>query len=535
MTQDTMGGRRVSLPAAMLWFFALAAAPLLLGTAPPLQDLPNHLASAFVAEHLQDYPGIEVNGYLRSNSALALWLHLLAGPLGWVGAARAFLALVLAATAASLAWLGWTVGGPARMASIALLGWPLVHHFFVATGLLNFSLGLAGAWAALALAYRRERALHPGAEDGPMARAWPERAAGVAVPLLAWYAHPFPITLAAGLVVLQSVRGEPPRRWLPRSLPAVAPFLPALALSLATAVAHLAKPAARPVLVAGPLGFDKPWDSLVHLWVYGPVAFSWLEATTLLPVGVLAVLAWQERRRPVPFFAWPAMALLLLAVFCVPTQGSNWGFLNARFVPFIWVGLLLRVPPTLPKWLQLALPVAALAYGGGLWADYARLERERRQFCAAVPAVPEHASLLPLVFRPRGSATFTEPLRHAWGYYVLERATSAPLLFAVERSYPLTYRTWPPRELIPPAIDDLARQQESPTTVCEEQGLDPRDAPRCLALWQQKWQAFWQIATPAFDHVLTWGARPDFPSVLPPDYVPVLVEGPLVLYARHPR
>jgi len=118
---------------------------------------------------------------------------------------------------------------------------------------------------------------------------------------------------------------------------------------------------------------------------------------------------------------------------------------------------------------------------------------------------------------------------------VLERATSAPLLFAVERSYPLTYRVWPPAQLIPPAIDELARRQESPSSTCLAEGLDPHDAPRCLALWRQRWEEFWRVGTPAFDHILTWGARPDFPSVLPPDYAPVLVQGPLVLYARQPR
>jgi hypothetical protein len=249
----------------------------------------------------------------------------------------------------------------------------------------------------------------------------------------------------------------------------------------------------------------------------------------------MAVLAWRERRHAVPFFAWPAMLLLVLAALCLPTSGSNWGLLNARFIPFVWVGLLLRAPPSLPRWTQVALPVAALAYGGGLWADYIRLERERQQFCAAVPAVPEHASLLPLIFDPRGSARFTEPLRHAWGYYVLDRATTAPLLFAVERSYPLTYRSWPPPELIPPAVDEVAMRNASPTQVCEERGLDPADEPRCLALWRERWGEFWQMASPAFDHVLTWGARSDFPSVLPPDYVPVLMRGPLVLYARQPR
>ena len=180
----------------------------------------------------------------------------------------------------------------------------------------------------------------------------------------------------------------------------------------------------------------------------------------------MLVFAWRDRRRPVPYFTWPVTVLLLLAVFCLPSFGSNWGLLNARFLPFFWVALLLRAPATLPRWTQVALPVAALAYGGGLWADYVRLEQERRQFSAAEPAVPEHAALLPLIFDSRGSASFTEPFRHAWGYYVLDRATTAPLLFAVERSYPLTYRTWPPPELIPPAIDEIAgRTRESSASL----------------------------------------------------------------------
>ena len=71
--------------------------------------------------------------------------------------------------------------------------------------------------------------------------------------------------------------------------------------------------------------------------------------------------------------------------------------------------------------------------------------------------------------------------------------------------------------------------------MCEDRGLDPKDEPRCLALWRESWGKFWQLAAPAFDHVLTWNARSDFPSTLPPDYVPVFVRGRLTLYARQPR
>ena len=305
-------------------------------------------------------------------------------------------------------------------------------------------------------------------------------------------------------------------------------------LSVATAVVHLLKPATRPFLPTNRVQFDNPWITLGHLWIQGPVAFSWLEASTLLPLLLMAVFAWRERRRSVPYFTWPVTLLLLLAVFCLPSFGSNWGLLTARFLPFFWVALLLRAPATLPRWTQVALPVAALAYGGGLWADYVRLEGERRQFCAAVPAVPEHAALLPLIFDSRAQRQLHEPSGTP-GATTSSTGRRPRRSFAVERSYPLTYKTWPPPELIPPAIDEIAGRLESPARACEDQGLDPTDASRCLAVWRERWAKFWQVASPAFDHVLTWGARSDFPSVLPPDYAPVFIRGRLVLYARQPR
>jgi len=507
---------------AALALFAVAAVPLLLGTVPPLQDLPNHLASAYIAEHAADYPELRVNGFLRSNALLALFLHLLGGPLGLVGAARLFLALTLAAMAAALAWLGWSLAGPERLPAVALLGWPLVHGFFVPVGLLNFSLGVAGALGALALA--RQRQLHPGTG---------RTLALAALCVAAWYAHPFPIAVATVLVGLEVLLSAPWGRWPLQLPPALGPFVPALLLSALTALGHWLKPEARPALVGGGILYLSPVDDLLQLWTHGPAGLSWLEASAFLPAAVLAFAAWTERRRIVPYFRWPAMAVLLLLYLALPSSQSNWGLFNARLIPFLWVGALLRAPLRPGRVLAPALAAASVAYAAGLALDYRRLEEDRRAFCAAIPRVAHRARLLPLVFELHGSSPFTEAMRHQWGHYVLARETSAPLLFAVERSYPLTYVRWPPPELIPPAIDELATVAGSPRAVCSRLHR-PLDDPQCSRLWEERWRRFWAVGEPAFDHLLTWREPAGFAALVPPSFRRVLVEGPLVLYVKAP-
>ena len=507
---------------AALALFVVAAVPLLLGTVPPLQDLPNHLASAFIAEHLADYPDLQVNGFLRSNALLALWLHLLGGPLGLLGAARLFVALTLLAMATALAWLGWSLAGPERLPSVALLAWPMVHGFFVPVGLLNFSVGTAGALLALALAHLRERAPAAGKTLGLAAL-------GVA----AWYGHPFPITLATGLIGLEVVLTVPWRLWPRRLAGTLGPLLPALLLSLLTAAVHWLKPEARPPLLEAGVLYLPPLRTLSQLWSHGPAGLSWLEAMALLPAAVLAVSAWRERSRPVPYFRWPAMAVLLALYFGLPASQSNWGLFNARVIPFLWAGLLLRAPEAMPRALTRGLAVAAVAYAAAMVVDYRRLERERQAFCAAIPHVAMGARLLPLVFEHNGSAAFTEPLKHDWGYYVLARWTTAPLLFAVERSYPLTYLRWEPPELLPPALDEMARTNRSPEAVCAE-GHPPGD-PECRRRFEERWRGFWAIAEPRFDHLLTWDERPGFAELVPPSFQRTFVQGPLVLYVKAAR
>jgi len=145
--------------------------------------------------------------------------------------------------------------------------------------------------------------------------------------------------------------------------------------------------------------------------------------------------------------------------------------------------------------------------------------------------VPERATLLPLLFKHRKTSDFNASLTHAWGYYTVAKSTSAPLVFAVERSYPITYREFPPRALIPPALDRFAEKFGTPAQVCKLLRQFPIDAA-CTAAWRDVWSAFWQQAEPRFSHVLTWAIPPEARPIIPARYHRVFAAGDLEIYAR---
>ena len=99
--------------------------------------------------------------------------------------------------------------------------------------------------------------------------------------------------------------------------------------------------------------------------------------------------------------------------------------------------------------------------------------------------MPERATLLPLLFKHSKTSDFTASLTHAWGYYTVAKNTSAPLVFAVERSYPITYRDFPPRALIPPALDRFAELGGTPANVCSLSRAVRLDDADCTAAWRQ--------------------------------------------------
>jgi len=513
----------VAIVAAIL--FVLAAWPLLLVAVPPFQDLPNHLATAHIIAHPDLYPQYAFNGFFKSNGLLTAWLAAatsLFGDGALFPAARAFTALVLAVNA-----LGWPLfvlrfAGRRHVVAAALLVWPLVHGFFLVMGMLNFAFAFGLSLILLAVLDRQR------------ARPTWLGAAGIdALAALLWFAHPFPLALVGALTALQVAREStwPARRAAARAL--LLPLLPAMVLSAVAAERHLVKDAHTTASTALSFSYLNPLEMIEHLWLDASGALTRWGAITIVPLLLLAFLAWPRRDVERPFFSRAAWLALAIGYVAIPETLSNWSYFHCRLVPFLWAGLALRLPARLPRAVTNTLLACAVAFSAVTGADYVRLDRDRAAFTAGMDAVPAGATLLPLLFKKSARSDFTESLTHAWAYYVIDKNTSAPLVFAVERSYPITYRDFPPRQLIPPALESFAERQATPARLCKEKG-ERSDDPDCTGAWRALWASFWREATPRFTHLLTWGITDQARALVPTAYRPTFQAGALTIYAREP-
>ena len=352
----------------------------------------------------------------------------------------------------------------------------------------------------------------------------------VALSSAIWYAHPFPLAVVGALVTLHAATRPTWRErlsiqhraslavgtgWAPLSGDRTAPsgqgreFLGRCRhVQVSQSVGDLQSSMARRLRRPHPVG-----------------------SMTIVPALLLPCFAWAQRRASRPFLSTAAMAVLIVAYVALPDMMSNWNYLNSRLVPFLWVGLALRLPTTLPRPVAVLLAACALSFSAVQGIDYVRLDRDRAEFTAGIEAVPARATLLPLLFNHSKTSYFTASLSHAWGYYMMAKDTAAPLVFGVERSYPITYRDFPPRKLIPPAIDQFAVRYGTPAKVCKALSQAPVDAA-CTAAWRALWAGFWQEATPRFRHLLIWAIPPEARPMIPAVYHRVFAAGELEIYAR---
>jgi hypothetical protein len=502
-----------------LVLFAVAAWPLLLVDLPPFQDLPNHVAAAHIVAHLDLYPEYAFNGFFKSNCLLTLWFHLF-GDYGLFGAARAFTAIVLAVNALALPLFVLHFSGRRALPVAMLFVWPLVHSFSIVMGFLNFAFAFAVALMLLVVLDRqRKRPTLP-------------LAVGVAaLSGVLWYAHAFPLMVVAALVALHAATRETWRARLAAGVALLLPLAPAVLLSLVSAQQHLVKAEHATTQAAGTFSFLNPWQIAAHFWTDVSGALTRWGSVTLIPAVLLPLFAWKRRRVECQFFSLSAMVILTTAYIGLPEMMSNWHYLNCRLVPFLWAGLALRLPTTLPRPVTIVLAASAISFSAITGVDYVRLDRDRAEFTAGIDAVPQRATLLPLLFQHSKSSDFIASLTHAWGFYTVAKNTSAPLVFAVERSYPITYRDFPPRALIPPALDRFAESHGTPAQVCKLLQQSPGDVT-CKVIWRDLWTGFWREAEPRFSHVLTWAIPTEARLLIPSSYHRVFAAGDLEIYAR---
>lgn len=505
--------------------FVVGAWPLLLTEVPPYQDLPNHLATASVIADIQAYPEYVFNGFLKTNAALFTWLHFASKVTGLSLAARLFAALTLALNALVIPRFVLRLGASKkRMLVASLFVWPMVHNWFVSMGMLDFAFAVPLSLAMLLVLDRQRTKPTIG-----------NAAAIVGLTFATWYAHTFPLLVVQMLVGIEVLvrptwraRFEAFRRLVP-------PLVPAIGLALLSVVLQV-RDAVGPM--TGNVDYQKllpAWELVYNLWAEWFWGFTNLSITSIVPCVLLAVFAVRGIRQrlvareaaPVFFSSWALLALVVLYCF-LPYKMTNWFHVNSRLVPYLWLGLALYLPERLPRWITGLLGVSAVLYSVGMGVDYVRLDRERREFTAGLDAVPEGAKLLPLLFQHKSVSVNTRNLLHLWGYYVVERKVSSPLVFAHSRSFPITYSEPPPPRFNHLLLEAFAPENGTPAQTCESAAR----YDGCEALFENAWRSFFADATPRFDHLLLWDPTPQALAMIPRNYERTFDEGRLKIYVR---
>jgi hypothetical protein len=503
--------------------FVAGAWSLALTEVPPYQDLPNHLATVTVIENPKAYPEYVFNGFFKTNAALFTWLHFVGQVTGIKLAARLFALVTLALNAFILPQFVLRLSGSrARMVVAGLFAWPMVHNWFVSMGMLDFAIAVPLSLALLLAIQARRSA--PTLANG---------AAIVGLAVATWYAHVFPLLVVNLLVLIEALTMPTWRARYHAARTMAAPLLPVVGLAFASVLLHVKD-------TAGPMSAFMnirkvlaPWELAYNLWAEWFWGYSNLTLSSLLPcVGLALVGSIGMRRRSLssapPFFSHYAFVALVLLYCFLPYTMTNWFHVNSRIIPYFWIGLLLYVPERLPKALVAALVGAGVLYSAGMGVDQVRLDEERKEFTAGMEAVPEGARLLPLVFKQKGASDNTRNLLHMWGYYVVDRKTSAPLLFAHSRSFPVTYREPPPFRFNHLILSSFAPSMSSPATMCKT----AMRVDDCDTLFRTTWRNFFSEALPRYDHLLLWEPTPEALSVIPAEYERTFSRGRLMIYAR---
>ncbi|MCL2778529.1 MAG: hypothetical protein FWD73_11035 [Polyangiaceae bacterium] len=504
--------------------FVVCAWPLAFVAVPPLQDLPNHLSAVAVIEHPDRYPEFVFNGFFKTNAALFAWLFVVAKIASLNTAARLFALVVLAGNAFTLPRfvLAFTRSRK-RMLVASLFMWPMIHNWFVTAGMLNFSLAVPLSLELL-MALDRQRKVPT----------WRNGVLITALGVVTWYAHAFPLLVVHMLVAIEAALRPTWKERIADARKMIVPLVPVTLLVMASLFLHL-RDTAGPMTAFVDIKRSLPaWELAYNMWAEWLWAYSMNEVSSLVPCLLLAAIGIWRRKESPPFFS-PLTLLALLLLYCfVPYTETNWSHMNSRFIAYLWFAMLLRVPDAIPKKLAGLLGISAALYSAGLGADYMYLERERQEFIAGTSAVPEGARLLPLIFKHKEPGfNNARPIMHASGYYVVEKLTAAPLLFAHSHSFPVMYSEPPPVRFNHWVLEGFAPSMAHSSGVCRSP-LNNAVVVDCESIYDEAWREFWADAISRYDYLLVWDITPEARAHIPPVYKPVFDQGRLQIYARPP-
>jgi hypothetical protein len=392
-------------------------------------------------------------------------------------------------------------------------------------GMLNFSLSFGLClWILGLLAMQRPKWEHL-------------RAAGIAVLCaLAWIAHSFPLLMLVVIALADLAYARA------RDSAAVKPAL-RVVVSLV------------PAAVVGVLGFclapavdgagarlaglaKTEWTGLPQLLWMGlrnyVLGSSYWGLAALVPALILPVVALRARKSSPQLFSIGAFVVVSVGYVCLPTfMLPTWGYFNTRFVPFLWLALLVRAPETLSRKLVALVVCAGIAGSAGNGLAMLRMDADVAEFCSGLPFVERGARLLPLLFSVDSPSDNIEPILHAWGHYTIERGTSADLLWASRSVDAVQYRVLPPPRFHHDVIQNMPRRMRSAEEWCgtllREASTVPED---CARAWTEAWHSYLTSAADRYTHVLVWDAPKPALALIEQHFSVVHQQGRLVIGLR---
>jgi hypothetical protein len=467
------------------------------------------------------YPEFTATGLWKTNSALFGFAAIAGHVMSIKAIAKVFTALVLLAQSFTLPHFVYYFRGRAGLKSAVWFFPPLVHHWFVSMGMLNYSLSIPlTLLLVMALAEHRRR-------GGPIVSC----IALSAYTVLIWYCHAFSLCILIALVGGHLLMASTVKKALHEARIVLLPLVPVGLLIVTTLVNHS-------LHKVPDIGESEPFAYTTLPWliydIWAHCLYGFTEATiTSLGLGVMLVvfacMRLRNRRDSAPFlFSRIGLAVLALFYLALPETAMNWSFFGARFLPYFWIGLLLWTPLALTRRTHGILAILSCAYVVGMNSDLVRVGRDHTEFASGVDAVPDGARLLPLNFNSRLTSKNTWSTDTASGLYVVARHTSAQDIWANNRSMPIVHTVPPPDAFDRLKVRRFITHNGSPSATCASERELGQSAPGCEERFLAGWSLFWTAARARYSHILLWRPSSEVRATLPASMT-VLYETPHLL------
>jgi hypothetical protein len=503
-------------------YFVVAAWPLAFLHILPYQDIPDHLATVCVLLHPERYPEYVSNGWLKADSAFILSVYLLAKVFGPLAAGRIVATTVIAATAFTLPRFVLAFTDRRRLWVASLVMLPMIHHWWILMGMLNFAMALPIGLELIVLIVRQF--------ERPTAK---RTAILAALGLVLWYVHAVVLLLVGLLTAVEALRRPTWQARLRAIAPTLGPLAPMGALVLVTIVRHALLTARNPTYGAVfPVGFLDTDSGVAEAWMHWMLGISPLTAWTLVPSLALVVWAAMRVREPIPMFSPWALLVLGALYLLLPCTIPGFGYVNERVLPLLWMWALVRVPARVGPKLQKWLVASSALYAASLPIELFAAERVMNQFTAAAPLLPAGARVLTLNLPPDIQILNTTPLFHASGMFTVLREAHPQDLWADSPSMPIRHARPPTFIEDPVLVREFAARSKDLKTYCKILRKGMRPSENCASGWRKEWTDFWSAAKDRYEYVVIWNSTDDLMQMAGGAYRPVLESGKLRVFAR---